>query len=780
MSKYLPKAMNKNSQLDSCIRKWLVLVLCYICDTMRKFNYILLFVMLSLFFQLKSQENEIDSLWKVYKNTSQIDTNRLKAINTIARSFGSNNPDTAFILAKEELQLAQQTNQKKYEANALNLIGIYYMIKGNYPEALKNHFASLNIRKETKDKFGIAGSYSNIGLVYWKQGDYTKTLEFYSTSLKIYEEIGDKKGVANLYNNIGIINWNQGNYPEALKNYFAALKIREELKDKTSIAASYLNIGIIYLEQGDYPEALKNFFSALKTQEEIKDKDGIANSYNNIALIYYKQGNLREALKHNSASLKIRQEIKDIKGVALSYNNIALIHYDEGNYQEALKLQLAALKIYEEIGDKDGIGLSYINLGRLYIKLNKTKEAQISLEKGLQLSKEIGGKDRIKESYGNLAVLDSALGNYKAAYEHHKLFIIYRDSLNNEETKKKNLQASMQYEFDKKEMAAKAEQDKLDAITAKEKQKQQIIVYTVAGLLLLVAVFAAFMYNRFRVTQKQKVIIEIKERETTAQKHIIEEKHKEITDSINYAERIQHSFLATKEILDANLKNYFVFFKPKDVVSGDFYWAATLNNGNFVYATADSTGHGVPGAIMSILNISSLEKAIEKENEPAEILNATRKLIIERLKKDGSIDGGKDGMDCSLCVIDKNKKTLYVSAANNAVWIIRKNEKEVAEFIEIKPDKMAVGKHDKQDVSFTQQNIDLHTGDIIYTLTDGFPDQFGGPKGKKFMYKSLKELLASIVHLPMDEQRDKLEMSFNNWKGSLEQVDDVCIIGVRI
>ena len=272
---------------------------------------------------------------------------------------------------------------------------------------------------------------------------------------------------------------------------------------------------------------------------------------------------------------------------------------------------------------------------------------------------------------------------------------------------------------------------------------------------------------------EQKVIERTEE--VVRQRHIVEEKHKEITDSINYAERIQRSFLATKELLDENLKDHFVFFKPKDIVSGDFYFAEKLTNNSFLLATADSTGHGVPGAIMSLLNITSLEKAIENQDQPSDILNTTRKIIIERLKNDGSTEGGKDGMDCSVICFDFKKKKIIVSAANNPVWIVRGSET-----IEIKPDKMPVGKHDKQHVSFTQQTIDIKKGDVIYTITDGFSDQFGGSLGKKFMSKKLRELLSKNAHLPMEEQRTILENTFISWVGDLEQIDDVTLIGVRV
>ena len=270
--------------------------------------------------------------------------------------------------------------------------------------------------------------------------------------------------------------------------------------------------------------------------------------------------------------------------------------------------------------------------------------------------------------------------------------------------------------------------------------------------------------------------LEIKE-----QKNLIEEKHKEITDSINYAERIQRSFLATKEVLDVNLNDYFIFFQPKDVVSGDFYWASSVIQGKFFLCVADSTGHGVPGAIMSILNISTLELAIkEKLTAPSEIFNYARKEIITRLRKDGSADGGKDGMDASLIVLNNEKTKLTFSAANNPIWIIRKNEKGLAELIEAKPDKMPIGKHDKDQIPFTQHEIDLQKGDLIYLLTDGMPDQFGGPKGKKYKYTQLKEFLISISSLSMNDQHQQLKSEFERWKGELEQVDDVTLIGIRV
>ena len=303
--------------------------------------------------------------------------------------------------------------------------------------------------------------------------------------------------------------------------------------------------------------------------------------------------------------------------------------------------------------------------------------------------------------------------------------------------------------------------------------------YSICVLLVLFLIWGLIQMQTKRLQQRQ-VELEQEVEEATSeikqQKEEIEEVHKEITDSIDYAERIQFSFLATKEMLNENLGEHFVFFRPKDVVSGDFYWANKLSNGNFAVVNADSTGHGVPGAIMSILNISSIESAIEQGlTNPAEIFNESRKRIIERLKKDGSVEGGMDGMDASIVCFNADKTKMTYTAAQNPIWIIRNNE-----LIQIKAEKMPVGKHDNDHIPFEGGEFDLQKGDQVYTLTDGFQDQFGGQKGKKFMIKKMREYVLSISHLPMQEQYQKLDEVFSNWKGKLEQIDDVCVIGIRI
>lgn len=569
-----------------------------------------------------------------------------------------------------------------------------------------------------------------------------KAYEYANKALALAQEAKWEKGIARSCHTLGNYHYSQFDYPQALDLWHKALKIYETSGNKTSMAKMLGNIGIFYSNQSDYPKALNYYFKVLKIMEETENKNGITKTLDNIGIVY----------KYQS------------------------------DYPKALDYYFKALKIHEELGYKIGIVATQSNIGSLYVQSGNYLQAEKHLQKALILSEEIGEIYHKKFTYSHFSDLYTKTGRYKEALEMYKKHVELRDSINSEENQKALVQKEMQFEYEKKSaidsIAYNKEKEIKDAKIAqqqteiKAKRNQQ---YALFGGMFLVIIFAGVMYNRFRVTRKQKVIIEEKERETHAQKEIIEEKHKEITDSINYAERIQRSFLATTEMLDEYLNDYFVFFRPKDVVSGDFYWAAKLNNGNFAFACADSTGHGVPGAIMSILNIFSLEKSIETQTEPHKILHETRKIIINRLKKDGSAEGGKDGMDCSLLVLNQEKNHLTFASANNSVFIIRNGE-----ILEFKGDKMPVGKHDNADEIFTLHSVDLQKSDVIYSLTDGFPDQFGGNKGKKYMIKNLKNLLLEIAALPLKEQEEKLANEFDNWKGNEEQVDDVCIIGVRV
>ncbi|MEO5643077.1 MAG: 7TM diverse intracellular signaling domain-containing protein [Bacteroidia bacterium] len=284
-----------------------------------------------------------------------------------------------------------------------------------------------------------------------------------------------------------------------------------------------------------------------------------------------------------------------------------------------------------------------------------------------------------------------------------------------------------------------------------------------------------------QLVREQNVILERKvearTHEITLQKDIIEEKNKDILSSIHYAKRIQRALLASDSLLANNLPEHFLVYKPKDIVSGDFYWAGIAPDRKFLVLTGDCTGHGVPGAFMSLLNISIMHELTFAHNlsRPDLLLNAQRDAIIMALNPEGTNEISKDGMDAVLCSYDFQNRKLEFACANNPLWIIRNKE-----LIEFRPDKQPIGLHEGPKADFKLHEVQLMPGDIIYTFTDGYADQFGGPKGKKFKLSQLKEKLLSICEKPMSEQKDMIEKNFEEWKGELEQVDDVLIVGVKI
>ncbi|MDP2387853.1 MAG: tetratricopeptide repeat protein [Bacteroidota bacterium] len=642
----------------------------------------------------------------------------------------------------------------------------------------------------------LASALNNEGFLADQHGQTEKTLELYKKSLKIRENLKEKRAIANSLNNLGNVYEDLGDIPKALEYLHKSMKLQEETKDRRGQSYSLNNLATIYGDLGDKNKALEYYQKALQIQEEIKDKLGAAYSLSNIGYFYNKAGEIDKALEYYLRSLKIKEEIDDKYGIAYSYNNIGIIYKEKGDLKTALEYYNKSLMLREEIGEKNGIAAVLNHIAEIKLKMGEIAEAKKLGEQSLKLSKEVGYPDEIQDISKNLCEIYLKDGNYKGAYEMQVLFKLMSDSVNNENTKKASIQKSFQYEYDKKVAADSvkvAEEHKLFDAQIKQERTQRTALYVGIGL---IGIFSLFMYNRFRVTRKQKNIIESQKAEVDKQReladsrriiaeeqrHVIQEKQKEILDSIHYASRIQKALLTSEEYISKHFPaEYFIFYQPKDIVSGDFYWALNHHN-KFFIATSDCTGHGVPGAFMSLLNINFLnENVIERRIEnPALILDEQKKSIIKALNPKGN-ENSKDGMDSVLCSYDLKNMKLNFAAANNPLWLVRPSAGSgTAELIEYKADKMAVGKGEENAKDFTLQTIDLQKGDIIYTFTDGYADQFGGPKGKKFLYKQFHSILLENHHLPMNEQKGILEKRINEWMGETEQIDDLLVIGVRI
>lgn len=588
-----------------------------------------------------------------------------------------------------------------------------------------------------------------------------------------------------------------GQSEKAVDYYFQSIKSDEKINNKEGIAYSQSSLGVLYLSQGEDDKALEYFVSSLKLREETDDKEGITISLHNIGHIHRKKKRYKEALEYLNKSIEIDKQISNMEGLGDTYNSVGVVYQQMGQYDKALYYFNKGLQLAKEMNFNKTVCNSYENMAALYLEINKLKEAQKFGESDLKTAKTLGYPDLIYGAADVLKKVYNKTNDYKRAFEMSELSVKMRDSIVNEKSKNATLKKQFEYEFEKREAATKAERERKEMEHKASVKQQRLIIFTIIIVLFLVAVFSFFMYRRYKITQKQKNIIELQKQkvdqvneelnqqneeiaaqrdEIEKQKHFIEEKQREIIDSIHYAKRIQRALLTSNHYIKKYLKNYFILYKPKDIVSGDFYWV--LNKDNCLYiAVADCTGHGVPGAFMSMIGINLLNEIILERNisNPALALDIMREEIIRNLNQEGSEEESKDGMDMVLCKFNFNESTLEFSAANNSLYLIR--EKEVFEY---KADKMPVGKYGDKAESFNKQMIRFQEGDMVYLFTDGYADQFGGPKGKKFKYKKLETLLAEISNLPAEQQKEKLGHEFLTWKGDLEQVDDTLIIGIRL
>ncbi len=710
-------------------------------------------------------------------------------------------PDSAFYFAQMLYDNSLTVNNKKWVATALHIQGVSFHLKSNYEKALDYYQKSIKIKEEIGDKKGMASTYNNIGVICNDQGNYEKSIEYHQKSLEIKEELGDRKGTADSYMNIGNIYLDQGNYVKSIEYNQKSLKIKEEIGDLNGIASTYNNIGNIFLGQGNYEKSIEYHQKSLEINEELGDRKGTADSYNNIGFIYFNQGNYEKSIEYHQKSLEIKEELGDRKGIADSYSNIGLIYDNQGNYEKSIEYHQKSLEIKEEIGLKRGIANSYKNIGHIYFKQGNYKMSLIYCQKSLDIREEIGDKKGIAGSYKNIgniykdqgnnekalrhllkskkifeeiniiSGLDGTtkalmevyekLGNPQKALEYHKLYISIKDSLATMDgiEKEKQRQINEQYALEKQADSIKFADEiilhQAEANTEKQRRNGLIIIS------ILVLMTLGLVFIQLKKVRKGKALVE--------------EKQQEITDSINYAKRLQQGILVPYDLVRSWLSESFILFKPKDIVSGDFYWIEKLGN-KVYFAVADCTGHGIPGALVSIICSNALSKALyeDKIADPSKILDQTRVLVEERFVR--SHDEIKDGMDISLCCLNVEEKSITWAGAMNPLWVVRKGSKELEE---LKPDRQSIGMVEKPK-RYKQHEVKLAKGDSLYLFSDGYQDQFGGEKGRKYMKGRFKKFVLSIQDQDMQTQLTSFEKEFNTWKGDREQIDDVCVMGVRI
>ena len=689
--------------------------------------FLLLFLLTS---SLQSQKNSvIDSLSAALKK-AKTDTAYIRVLNELAYEYVNDSPETAIKKATEALAFSEKINYDNGKMNANNNIG-------------------------------LAAYYSN---------DYTTALRHYELAKKLAIKINNHSKLAATINNIGLICDDKAEYEKALEHYLQALKIVEENNGSKYLMASALNnIAIIYKNQEKFKQSLDFHFKALKIKEEINNVKGMGSSFHNIGLVYKQMGELDKSLEYYNKALELRKSVNDLSGTALTLNNIGSVYETKEEYEKAFVYFQESLKIREKQKDKYSLAITLFSLGSNFCSRNKYAEGLAYIEKATAISKELNAKELLKYAYETYADIYSRQGSYQKAFEYQTLLINIKDSiLNSEKSQQINeLQTKYETENKEKEIALMTKEREIQEL---ELNKNKLFVTVLIIATCLILVLSGLIFNRYKLKQKANRLLEIQNAEISQQK-------KEITDSINYAKRIQQSILPPDEHWKDLLPNSFIFYRPKDIVSGDFYWIEK-NQNHVCFAAVDCTGHGVPGALMSVIGFNLLTQAVNeaKLTQPSEILKHLDAGVTKTLRQSEDGKGVKDGMDLSLCCLNKDTNELQFAGAFNSLYYVRNGE-----LFEIKADKFPIGVNlDGVVDEFTNHAIQLQKNDCVFLFSDGYADQFGGPKGKKFKYKQLKSLLLNISEKSIAEQKQIIEYAFDSWKNDLEQVDDVLIIGVKI
>ncbi|MDP3567288.1 tetratricopeptide repeat protein [Sediminibacterium sp.] len=713
---------------------------------------------------LNAQETRVDSLLQI-----------IKTLNT--ESSSASLDDTVRINAL--INLSKEHVKERRFSKAIKYASIAKLISEKLVKAVDI----------SKSKIWLANSLQTIAYTFENQENYGNSLAHYKKELLLREEIGEKDEVADCLNKIGELYNLQDNVAASFEYYYKALAIIDDLNFKDKALTVYNNIGIAYDRQKNYSKALEYYNKVLTLSKEQGDKNTMGISYSNIGTVYAEQGENKQALDYFYKFLKIAEEASDKKNVAIAYLNISNVYDVEGNFKKSFEMQFKAIKIFEELGNTAELALMKANIGASYLSLAKTtsnkseknqslRNAKVYLNDALALYQKTGQTESISQIYFDLSELEKLSGNFENSLVNYKAHIQYRDSLAKVQDNEKSIRAEMNYEFDQKESLTKLEQEKLQAIAKEESQKQKTLIVLFMAAFVFMAILAVFILRNNRHKQKANRIITNQKHEVERQKNLTEEKQRQILSSISYAKRIQDSILISENEITKHIPEFFITYIPKDIVSGDFYWYSKQGDDSFI-VVADCTGHGVPGAFLSMVGSTLLNEIIthKKISDPSLIIKELAISLSNTLINKEKEEFNQDGMDISICRVNHKTRKIYFAGANQSIYIVdQKSTNEIKAQISSINGIFAMNKTEE----ITTFEWDLKPGTMVYMATDGYVDQISEVTNKKFLSSRYEKLLREINASPIEKQSQMIEETFDEWKGDSKQIDDVLVIGFKI
>jgi serine phosphatase RsbU (regulator of sigma subunit) len=719
--------------------------------------------------QSNDESKKIAELEQKIKDT-QNDSLKIELLNEINNFLNSTNFEKGIQINNQIIEIASKHSAKsEKEKNyflaskslAYNNKGVFYHENGRIHLALEQYKMGLEIDILLNRQDDIAASLLNIGSTYDNLGDYIQAINYYQLSLKIQKKIKNERGISDIYNNIGVVYNTLKQHDKALPYFLMSLDLDRKLKDEFAESITLSNIGTLYADQKKYDKALDYSQKAYVITQKLDNNIGQGMTSGNIGSYYLEVGDINAAEKYLKNAISIFRASNNSQNLADFLTYLARVKIKQNKHNEALETAREAYTLALESDDLS----------------NKTNASELLYE------------------------IYKKADDSKNALKYFEIFENYKSQVQNDANKKQLLS----FEFDKKiaedsiknREKIKVKNIELSLANKKNEQYKERIIYLVLGLLLLLAMIA-FIFNRFQLIKKQKFTIEKQKVEVESQNTVIEEINNQLHSSISYAQMIQEAVLPAYDLSEM-FEDSFLIYQPKDIVSGDFYWLERKNNKKY-FGVADCTGHGIPGAFISMIGTILLNEIYnsKKITETHLMLNELSRLVqLTLMTKENKILN--DGMDISMCVYDEVSKVVQFSGANNHFYVLSENDKLLVNdsfldpkesangchIFKINADKKPIGKQAKNDEGFSQKDIQLQKNDALILMSDGFVDQFGGPEskkgGKKYKASQLESLLLKeYPNQTMQNIKQKLMESFSDWKGELEQVDDVCIIGIRV
>jgi len=715
----------------------------------------------------------------------------------------------ALSLCSVSVAFSQPSKTKKYTLDSLKAEQFIAQIDSFYYN--ENYQLALSLIETAApllDSLNIQSFKNHIltrrASIYRSNGEYGKALTDFYTVLENQKKVGNVKGEASALNHIGAVYRLRGDYPSALEYYFKSLALYQSINDKRGLSQQLNNIGVVHLYQKIYDKALEYYQQSLSIEEELGDDEGIGISYLNIGEVYRKKGAFDKAIDYYLKALIYTNKTGDVDGIGTIYNEIAGINIEKGEVSDVLSYLDKAKESFIKLGSKFRLSECEMNYGNFYLNTRNYNQALNHYNEALKLARETGSMEIVSNANKQLSIVYDKINNPIKAYTHYKAHISSRDSLFSEEDTRKSIQAEMFYKFERQQEEIKLEQAKKDAVNAEKNQRQRIVrnflLLLIALGAFLIAVILIALKNIRKINEDlrnhQNEILEKNEElqqqqeEILAQRdeierknlyleqsrQIIADKNERMVSSIEYAQTIQEALLPNEEDLKKIFKDHFVIYLPKDIVSGDFYWTSSTKNYTHI-AVMDCTGHGVPGSFMSLIGNTLLNQIVNEWQikNPALVLENLHEQLRKALKQNEIDKKLHASIDIGFVTIDyTNNKILYAGANRPLLFFNNDGLNKISGDI-----RSTGGFQPEHKRKFTNREIDLTSTSCIYLTTDGFTDQMS-PDKRKFGQKRLYKLLEQLQDKPMPVQKEILLNMLETHKNIEDQLDDICIFGIKL